>query len=155
MENEREDGREFKALCFLLLRYVVCCWAKTDLLRVGSGKAGSFPHRVPTKCSCSRKKKQTPNKPTQPKLIIGQAWKEGKECCLSEGRFAVGMQNDLFCHGPSQAPVLLLFCASTAQSCNVCAVWIYERNCWNKVLLCEEVSYLCSFLVTIWAIRHR
>lgn len=150
MEDEREDGREFKALHFLLLRYVVCCWAKTDLLRVGSGKAGSFPCCVPTKCSGSWKK--------PPKLIIGQARKEGKECCLSDRRFAVGLQgcrNDLFCHGPSRAPALLLFCACTVRSCNACAVWLYERNCWNRVLLWEEVSYLCSFLVTIWAICHQ
>lgn len=28
---------------------------------------------------------------------------------------------------------------------------MYQRNCWNKVLRWEEVGYLCSLFVTIWA----
>lgn len=101
MEDEREDGREFKALHFLLLRYVVCCWAKTDLLRVGSGKAGSFPCCVPTKCSGSWKK--------TPKLIIGQA---RKECCLSDRRFAVGLQGCRMISSATDLPELLHCCFS-------------------------------------------
>lgn len=104
MEDEREDGREFKALCFLLLHYVVCCWAKTDLLGVGSGKAGSFPCCVPMKCSCSRKK--------PPKLIIGQARKEGKECCLRDRRFPVGLQGCRMIYSATDLPKLLCCCFS-------------------------------------------
>jgi len=79
-------------------------------------------------------------KPNTPELIIGQAGKEGKECCLGDGRFAVGLQNNLFLRGPSQPS-----CACTVRSSNVCAAWMYQSDRWTKVLLCEEVGCLCSW----------
>lgn len=135
MEGRSEGGREFKALCFLLLRYVLCCWAKSVLLGAGSGKAGSLPCCVPMKCSSSWKK-------TPPKLIIGQARKEGKECCFSDGRLPVGLRG--FSGDVPKLPWCRFSVLSLSQAER------YERNSWNNVLLWGEFSYLCSVLVTIW-----
>lgn len=77
MEGRREHRHEFKASHFLSLLYVVCCWAKADLLRVGFEKTGVFPFCVPMKCFCRQKKKRH-------NWITGQAREEGREWFLTD-----------------------------------------------------------------------
>lgn len=81
-------------------------------------------------------------KKNPPKLIIGQARKEGKECCFSDGRFPVGPRG--FSGDIPKFPWCCFSVLSLSEAGR------YERNAWNKVLLWGKCSYLCSFLVTIW-----
>lgn len=81
-------------------------------------------------------------KKTPPKLINGQARKEEKESCFSDGRFPVGLQG--FSGDIPKVPWCCFSVFSLSQARR------YQRNSWNKVLLWGQCSYHCSFLVTIW-----